>query len=528
MLHRTIPVTLEDTPVQAMSDQLRALINDVRTRSHQEAPTLQQLEEQVLRTLKDLGTCLLATLCQLIVPPEPPATYPCACGATARFQRIRPAPCRTLLGPITLQRPYYLCPACHQGVAPLDHHLGFCPGSRSAALDEVLALLGATQDSFADAATVLERLTLLQVAPNTVRAATEQLGARLAEVEQAQVTALQADQPPAVVSRTSSGPLCVSLDGVQAHLTPEGWKEVCGGAVYQVRPCRQQRERRADAVQAEAIRSIAELGSQREAFGWQLYAEAVRRGATTTELVVIGDGAHWLWELVALHFPQATQILDWFHVTEYVWNAATAIWGERHPDRTSWAEQQLGALWDGRVAAVLAELQRHTAAGDAVGVAQTYFTNQQARMHDPAYRARGLPIGSGTIESGCKQLVRARLKQAGMIWRAAGARQVVKVRAWLKRGRWAEALAQRPRRQRGYRRRQGVLDEPLAGQVVGVAPGRVRRAQSDPLPPAVVAAVRTELAAGRTTHPWKRAWSWRQQRQEVETSAVNPAVLSSA
>ncbi len=265
---------------------------------------------------------------------------------------------------------------------------------------------------------------------------------------------------------------------------------------------RPQQERRADAVQAATISYIAELGSQREAFGWQLYAEALRRGAVTTEVVVVGDGAHWLWELAAL-------------------------WGEQHPERTPWAEQQLQALWAGRVVDVPAELQRHGDAGAAVASAQTYFTNQQARMHYPAYRARGLPIGSGTIESGCKQLVSARLKQAGMIWRAAGARQVVKVRAWLKSGRWAEAMAQRPQRQREYRRQQEVVDEPMGERLVGASPGRVGRDRAAPLPPDVVAAVQTELASGRATHPWKRAWSRRQQRQEAAANVANPDVVSS-
>lgn len=62
-------------------------------------------------------------------------------------------------------------------------------------------------------------------------------------------------------------------------------------------------------------------------------------------------------------------------------------------------------------------------------MAHIYFTNQQTGMQYPTYRARGLPIRSGTIESGCKQLVTSRLKGAGMIWRATGARQVRKVRA---------------------------------------------------------------------------------------------------
>lgn len=530
MLDRTTLPLAQGALVPDMTQRMTMLVDGLRAWVTQETPDLQRLEEQVVRAVKDLGSALLAGLCQLTVPRDPPQTHPCPCGQMATFQRQRPATCRTLLGPITLMRPYYLCATCHHGFAPLDQQLGFCAGSRSAALDELLALLGATQDSFAAAATVLERLTLLHVAPNTVRAATEQLGAVLAEVEQAQVAALQGDHPPAVVPHAPAGPLCVSLDGVQAHLTPEGWKELCVGAVYQVRPCQPllQRERRADAVQAEAISYIAELGSQREAFGWQLYAEALRRGAATAELVVVGDGAHWLWELAALHFPQATQVLDWFHATEYVWSAATAVWGEQHPERTTWAEQQLAALWDGRVAAVLAALQRHAGAGEAVGVAQTYFTNQQARMDYPAYRARGLPIGSGTIESGCKQVVSARLKQAGMIWGAAGARQVVKVRAWLKSGRWAEAMAQRPQRQRRYRRQARVLDTPMAGRMVGAPAGRLGRDRAEPLPPEVVAAVRAELASGRTTHPWNRAWSRRQQRQEVDRSAPNPAIVSSA
>jgi hypothetical protein len=69
------------------------------------------------------------------------------------------------------------------------------------------------------------------------------------------------------------------------------------------------------------------------------------------------------------------------------------------------------------------------------------------------YRARGLQIGSGTRESGGKQIITARLKQAGMIWSLAGARAVAAVRTWLKSDRWPEAMPLRPLRQRTYQRR---------------------------------------------------------------------------
>jgi hypothetical protein len=467
-----------------------------------------------------------------LAPADPPLTHPCPCGAAATFQRLRSATCRTVLGPLTVTRPYYLCPVCHHGCAPFDQQVGWCAGGRSAGLDELLALLGATQDSFAEAASVLARLTFVAVAPTTVRAATEQLGAVLAAHEHAQIAALQDGARATSTVPTGAAPLCVSLDGVQAHLRPEGWKELCVGAVYQVRPCRPAAQRRAEAVQAEAITYVAELGSQREAFGWQLYAEAQRRGTDGREVAVVGDGAAWLWTLAELHFPQATQILDWFHATQYVWSAATTIWGEGTVARTTWAEQQLDALWAGRVGDVVVELAHHTATGGAVSDAHTYFTNQQGRMDYPTYRARGLPIGSGTIESGCKQVVSSRLKGAGMLWRADGARQVAKVRAWLKGGRWAEAMALRGVPRRRVRRcgsetgEQALPDGAAAVTVEGTSGAAPL---PERLPADVLAQIRGELAQPPAVHPWRRAWSRRQQAVSRPTpAAATPALVSSA
>ncbi len=132
MLARTTLALAEDTLVQDLTARLTALVRRLRDWMVQETPDLQQLEELGIRSVKDLGSAVLDGLCQLTVPPDPPATYPCAWGEPAPFQRLRPATCRTLLGPITLQRPSYLGPTCHHGVAPLDQQRALCPGSRSA------------------------------------------------------------------------------------------------------------------------------------------------------------------------------------------------------------------------------------------------------------------------------------------------------------------------------------------------------------------------------------------------------------
>jgi hypothetical protein len=259
-----------------------------------------------------------------------------------------------------------------------------------------------------------------------------------------------------------------------------------------------------------------------ESFGDHLWQEAARRGVMEAEeVVVLGDGAHWIWNIAKTQFPQATQIVDWYHASEYVWKAASAIWGESEPQRTDWAHRQLDALWEGKVEQVLLELEQHPGAGEGVEDALSYYTTHQGRMEYAAYRARGLQIGSGSVESGCKQLVTARLKGAGMIWDAEGAEQVAVVRAWLKSGRWAEAMALRPAPGRGYERQEGMRQREDDGVGVGKEQGRAAATPAAVpagrgLPAEMLEQVRAELAQERQQHPWRRPWSSKQQRAHAE------------
>jgi hypothetical protein len=188
-------------------------------------------------------------------------------------------------------------------------------------------------------------------------------------------------------------------------------------------------------------------------FGQLLWCEAARRGVLTArEVIVVADGAHWIWNLGEEHFPQATQVVDWYHASQYAWRVAHTVYGEGTPLAKRWAKRRLDELWEGEVGKVLKGFAAHRQRGAAVEEAITCYTNNAHRMRYADYRARGLQIGSGSIESGCKQVITARLKQAGMVWSLDGARAVAAVRTWLKSGRWQDALALRPRRQRTYQR----------------------------------------------------------------------------
>lgn len=522
-MHPSTDAERLDQLVITMTERIAPITRRLGSWVQEAPPDLQAIEEHVLRIVKELGATLVAGLCSLLTPAQPARTVPCPCGHAAVYQRQRPATVTTILGPITLERPYYLCAACGQGQHPLDAALDLCAGSRSAGLDELLALLGATQDSFADASAVLERLTLVQVSPNGARAATEALGAVLLADQAQHAQAAQEGQARPAADAAAPQRLYITMDGVLAHLHARGWSEIKVGACYQTRarPARTRPEQLE--IRAHSLSYVTAL-TEAETFGWHLWQEAARRGVLdATEVVVVGDGAHWIWNLAAMHFPEATQILDWYHASEYVWGAASAIWGETHPQREAWAHQQLDALWDGKVDAVVSALEQQQAAGEGVLAALSYYRTHRGRMDYAAYRARGLQIGSGSVESGCKQLVSARLKQAGMIWTAVGAEQVATVRAWLKSERWAEAMALRPARGRGYQRQEGAPAQDAAAPVpvpppVGVAPASVGAdvCAGGRLAPNVLATIQAELAQAQGPHPWRKAWSVKRQREQHE------------
>jgi hypothetical protein len=336
-------------------------------------------------------------------------------------------------------------------------------------LDELCAFAG-IREAFADAREVIQKLSLVTVCPNTIRAATEGMGQRIIQAEQHAVTQACDSTDPVLPQPPTPAParLYVSMDGNMVNTHAAGWKENKLGAVYTTATTVSKKRPDTVEVHARAISYITDFVDA-QTFGQAVWLEACRRGVTQAdEVVVIGDGAAWIWKLAAEHFPTAVQIVDWYHATEYIWNAAHAIFGTGTDLANGWASQRLNDLWDGNMDALLAALARHLAKGDAIQAALTYLTHNRERMDYPHYRARGIQIGSGTIESGCKHVIAQRLKQAGMIWNLESARAMAKARSWLKSGRWEDAMALRPRCRRSYHRThapaQGVRDQSGMGQ----------------------------------------------------------------
>ena len=168
-----------------------------------------------------------------------------------------------------------------------------------------------------------------------------------------------------------------------------------------------------------------------------LHQEARRRGLDHAKRVVfIGDGAAWVWENARLTFPDAIEILDFYHACEHVGQLAAAI-HEKDPDQAA----SLRALWCHEMKhsspiALLAESRAllnanpdwHQSKRDAIQNQINYLESHSTRTHYGRYRQEGLFIGSGVVEAGCKTVVGRRLKQSGMFWSQTGAENILSLR----------------------------------------------------------------------------------------------------
>jgi hypothetical protein len=332
---------------------------------------------------------------------------------------------------------------------PLDQKLGLRPGQMSAELESLAGMTGA-QLSFGQGSRLFEALTLIPLSDHSLAKATQAIGAEVQAQEEEWVAQSRDAVWLQAQDRLAERPkrLYGSLDAAKVHMRGEDddpWRDLKVGAWFTTTAKPPQKPEEDWKIEAENITYYGDVLEAKD-FGTLLWATGCQRQAQVAdELVFLGDGAEWIWNLVQEHFPEAVQIVDWFHATEYIAPVANAAFTDK-TNRQAWSDQLRTDLWDGQLAEVIAtfeHLTEHQRAGEAATKAVTYFTNNQQRMDYPTYRAQGYQIGSGTIESGCKQIVSQRLKVAGAIWDLDNAIQTAKARAALLSDQWQTITARR-------------------------------------------------------------------------------------
>ena len=416
---------------------------------------LEQVEEQVVKTSQELGRKLFeSALDSRLREQRPAARREGSCGHRQRLVGERPKELLTLVGKVRFVRPYYQCldvaegeERCSHGEAPDDALWGVQERRTSRGVQREISYL-CGRLTFEEAAQTLCRSVPLGMSARQAWNLMRPVGEALAAQEQQQVQALWADAtqsrtPPGVTGRQEKdiARLYIELDGILARMRrgsvplekPEQqrpgdvYREIKVGAVF-----RAERGRERSALVPDVLVDTPLPGSMRYVarrtahgdFDHLLYSLAVQEGLERAQqVVVLGDGAPWIWNLVSEQFPQAVQIVDLYHAKEHVWEVGQAVFGCETPEAATWASSACSLLVAGQIEDLVATIQALPPIAPEPGQARSiperaaeYFRRHAERMRYPTFRAQGMHLGSGIAEAACKTVVSTRAKRSGMRW----------------------------------------------------------------------------------------------------------------
>jgi len=349
-------------------------------------------------------------------------------------------------GPIRFKRSYGLCPHCHRHGVPADVALGLHGrASLSPRLQEVCALM-TLQTPAGRAEEDVRRLTGVTMAASTLHREARRQGERALRIRRTHES--MTETPQGVAALATKAPrlpqhstLVIELDAWNirerddwgqtksrrhAGEDPERWHWVYTATIFRL----DQRTTKESGRPIIADHGYVATREGRDSFKHQLYAEALQRGLLQAETVlVIGDGAVWIWNLAAETFKGASQRLDLYHVKQHLWTLAAELYGNGSPEAAAWVHPYLRWLdqrQDGALDLIqsLEDLQRTLTTLDerqrtALKREVTYLSEHKNRMDYKTAKKLGQPAGSGAIESTCSQYQR-RFKLTGQFWSLAG------------------------------------------------------------------------------------------------------------
>lgn len=449
-----------DPSVAQVQQEFQALLTYV-TGPDTATSTAYEVERTLFHRLLALGLSLLRLFFLTRAAARPPAPAPGPDGRPWTAHGRRPTSYRSVFGKLTFARHAFSAPG-QPLVYPLDACLSLPANCYSDLLRE-WAAYGSTDAAYRETQTLLERILGQTLSVQALEA-----GVATDAVDVAAFVARPADS----TAPTSLGTLLVAqADGKGVPLVlppraarparrgkghpPDVKREAIVTALYTIAPY----PRTPQDVVAALLREDDRPGPARpRPVGKELRATLDGKDAALARLaqraaqrahpalqhrVALTDGAEALQHRMQAHLPGFTLVLDSIHASEYLWAAANALLGERHPERTTWMRRHLEQVLSGQTSAVIAALEVATADPAlptsqrvVVQTAVGYYRRNLPFMRYDEYLARGWPIGTGVVEGACGHLVKDRMEQAGMRWTKPGAQAVLDLRAVRLTGAW--------------------------------------------------------------------------------------------
>jgi hypothetical protein len=356
-----------------------------------------------------------------------------SCPRCARVLKVQEQVGRTvetMVGPVVVERPFFYCRACRVGLYPLDDVLGLVAGCKQLDMQHAAAKL-VTEVPYDTAHSLFDDLTGMHFGSERLHTVTNQVAEGLTVLDVVPSRQEIERRIASVAAGCFRRPVLVlGIDGAYVPTRPDSAREPGEGR----RGTRARRARwRGQWRDAKGFRFYL-LDGERivHVLSWHQVQNEEQLGAALKQikeagvipeeqvrLCVVCDGAEWIWKHVQALFPQARQVLDYYHCAQYLHRVAKAHYGAS-VQAVEWVEATMTRLYLGKVGVVLGGLRRMQAQSDEAAKAMAncwdYLNAHRGRTAYQKLRRGGYPLGSGGIESSNKLICHVRLKRSGAWW----------------------------------------------------------------------------------------------------------------
>ena len=406
---------------------VRELARRHADKTFREGMTLSDMEHAVEDLKHQTGEPSIALMLSRMKPEKPTAKACPRCGKRTPVKvRDRERTVKSLAGEVTFKRNYHYCDACTFGFYPVDRMLDLPEEGELSSELEKRVLDFAINDVYGQGAARWKLHYRIPISDNLLRRVASRVGARCEEADQSHLQeALKPVAAPAEV-------LVAQVDGSMLPICGvESWKEAKVGVVYRHDPAR-------SAPEPDSARYVAVVGTMAN-FSPVLQEALITERIDEVPMVVwLADGAVCNWNLADQLAPDAVQILDWYHAVLHAMDCGKVLLGEESALLPLWQSRSEQLLAAGDVSAFVRELmdclpevpaRGKREALEAINALVSYYRENAQRMKYRLYRAHGLPIGSGAVESAHRHVLQVRMKRAGQHWSLRNARRMAHLRA---------------------------------------------------------------------------------------------------
>lgn len=445
---------------RAEFEKLVALI----TSSEASTATLDQMERSIFRRVLHLGLRLLQLFIATRVEGEAHGVYRREDGRALPYHSQQPASYFSVFGKVTFRRAYFY--QAGQSCCPLDAMLSLPARCYSDFLMELAGQL-AVDGVFDQAVEILGKFLGVALPKLALETWVREESVLVTAFYDAKATFPANSEGRLLVAQADGkGVPMVRRETVKAPVrrgkgNPKTQKkEAIATALYTIEPYPRTPQGVVEALfqtDIEAASTAPERPSpcHKQVFAtmngktWALerLEERVqqRDGRHIRARVALTDGAQALQRRIQEKLRGFTLVLDIIHVTEYVWKAGTALYGETDPQRGVWVKAQVLDILSSRTEQVIQRLEdkagtlrKSSQVRKVLQQAAHYFRRNRAYMDYATYLRQGWPIGTGVIEGVCRHVVKDRMELSGMRWTIAGADALLALRAVHENGDWDE------------------------------------------------------------------------------------------